>query len=265
MSIRAIDRAIQILNAIGENKPQTLSSLSSLTNLPISTVSRIIDSLKGHGFVEQDNSSRSYRLGQRILFLSKKIVYHPHLIEIARPILEDLSRLTGEDAGISVFQGNNAIVLDKIYGVNPLKIVDVQNQDIPLYCGAHRKVILAHQPIDWVNAYLNSVELVKYTENTLNDRKKIILEIDSIKKNGFAISFAERLPESAGVSAPIWGIYDEFVGAIFVMGPKFRFNKKTVPNLIKEILKSAKNLTFKIKGLPVNAENEEGGKVNGNL
>ena len=73
MSIQVIDRAVRILDTVSQNGGATLSSIRAETSLPISTVSRILDTLATHALVERDEGQRTYSLGRRFLTLSSRV------------------------------------------------------------------------------------------------------------------------------------------------------------------------------------------------
>jgi IclR family KDG regulon transcriptional repressor len=146
VSIQVLDRAIRILDVLGESGVAPLTSLSAEVGLPLSTASRIVNSLMAHGFVDQDPATRAYRLGVRLLFLGSRIHSPPRLLEVSRPVMERLAAKTGEDASLSALQGTYAVILDRVEGPNPLKIVEAMRQPVPLHCGAFRKLLLAYQP-----------------------------------------------------------------------------------------------------------------------
>src|SRR5262245_55805145 len=171
MSIQVIDRAVRILDVVSQGNGATLSAIGHETSLPISTVSRILDALAGHALVERAGDQRTYGLGRRFLTLSARIQQQSaDLIKLGRPLLERLAADSGEYVALSRVQGTHAVIVDRVDGPNPLKIIDVLAQPEPLYCGAFRKVLLAYQSREWIERYLSSIGFIRFTPNTITTR-----------------------------------------------------------------------------------------------
>ncbi len=247
MGIQVLDRAVRILDALRENGGSRLTSLSAKARLPLSTTSRIVSSLVANGIVEHEHTTRCYRLGARLLFLGSQIISRP-LSEVARPVLERLAQQSGEDAGLSILQGTHALIVDRVEGPHPLKIVEAMRQPVPLYCGAFRKVLLAYQPPSWIEGYISSNELEKFTPRTIRRKAELRKELELIRTRGYALSYGEYLPDSGGVSAPVFGPREDVQAALFIWGPHSRLNEQTAQRLAKLVVEAAADLTQIVRG-----------------
>lgn len=247
-SIQVLDRAMLILEVIAGSGSATLTSIAAEVKLPLSTVSRILDSLGSHGLVERDRDNRTYHLGPRILALGSRVRHRRDLLKIARPILEDLAAASEEDVGLSSLQGTHAAIIDRVEGPQPLKIIDVLAAPVPLYCGAFRKVLLAHQTTDWIEQYLSSTRLVRFTPRTISSKQALRKELQSIRENGYALSFGEKIPDAAGVAAPVFDLRGKIRAAVFIVGPITRITEESVPRLVKVIVAAAEQVTGLLRG-----------------
>jgi DNA-binding IclR family transcriptional regulator len=260
-NIQVIDRAVRILDVVSQSGGATLSSIGAKASLPLSTVSRILESLAAHALVERDEDGRIYRLGRRLLTLSAGVRQQSaDLIRLGRPLLEQLAVRSGEDVGLSRLQGAHAVIVDRVDGPSHLKIIDVLAKPEPLYCGAFRKVLLAHQSPDWIEKYLNSVKLIRFTSNTLSTKTAVREELKLIRQRGFASSYAERLPDAAGVAAPVFGVRDEMEAAIFIVVPTSRFTEDRSSILAGLVVDTARQLTARMRGESGLADHARGGK-----
>jgi IclR family acetate operon transcriptional repressor len=253
-SIQVIDRAMHILAVIGDNGGATLTTIGERTRLPISTVSRIVDSLGAHGLVERDEGQRTWTLGPRLLALSTRVRPRRDLVKVARPVLERLAQESREDVALSVLQGTHAVIVDRVDGPNPLKIIDVLGQPEPLYCGAFRKVLLAYQPREWIDRHLEGIKLVQFTPSTITSKRALREELEGIRQRGYAVSSGERLPDAGGVAAPVFGLRDEIVAAVFIVAPATRITANQVPRLAPLVVSAAREVTGLLRGeIPVPA------------
>src|SRR5947207_13517739 len=91
-NIQVIDRAVRILDVVSQNGAAKLSAIGAQVSLPLSTVSRILDSLAGHALVEREEDGRTYRLGRRLLTLSSGVRRRSaDLIRSAHPVSDPLA------------------------------------------------------------------------------------------------------------------------------------------------------------------------------
>ena len=247
MAIQVLDRAVRILDVLYEEGQVPLTVLSTKAGLALSTASRIVNSLVSNGIVEQDSTTRSYRLGTRLFYLGSSVT-RPRLQELARPILQRLSEETQEDAGFSTVQGTYAVILDRVEGPQPLKIVAEMRQPVPLHCGAFRKVLLAYQNSEWIERSIGSLRIVKFTQRTITSKAALRQEIAEIRACGYALSYGEYLRDSGGIAAPVFGERDELAGALFIWGPYSRLNETTANRYATLVVDAASTLTRLLRG-----------------
>jgi len=244
-AIQVVDRAVSLLDAIADGGSGTLTSLGAETGLPVSTVARILESLGAHGLVERDGERRRYYLGARLITLSSAVKYRRELIALARPVLEWLSAESEEDTGLSALRGPHAVILDRVDGPKPLKIIDVMNLPVPLYCGAFRKVLVAHQPEEWIERYLATTRYVRFTRTTITSRQAFRKELAAIRARGY---FGEHVPDAGGVAAPVFGPRGDVQASVFVVGPITRITPQTVPRHARLVMDAARRLTGVLRG-----------------
>ena len=247
-AIQVLDRAMSLLDAIADRGSGTLTALGAETKLPVSTVARILESLGAHGLVERDGERRTYYLGTRLMTLSSGVKYRRELITLARPILEQLCRDSEEDTGLSAFRGPQVVILDRVDGPKPLKIIDMMNLPVPLYCGAFRKVLVAYQPEEWIERYLATTRFVRFTDTTITSRQAFRKELTAIRERGYADSVGEHLPDAAGVAAPVFGPRGDIQAGVFVFGPVTRITPQTVPRHARLVMDAARRLTGALRG-----------------
>lgn len=248
--VQVIARIGQILDAIGESEAASLKELSVATDLAVSTTSRLLNSLQQEGFVERDHLTKQYRIGRRFLRLAANTRPRRDIASILHPLIEQLSALTGEDAGLAELQGNFAAFIDRVEGGHALRIIDVIGRPEPLYVGAFRKVLLAFQPTPWIKSYIRTVEFKVFTPNTISTTADLMAEIEKIRKQGYATSFGEKLADAAGIAAPVYDHTGNIRAAIQVAGPITRINRRTAKRYIEAVRSIADQATHVLSGRP---------------
>ena len=85
---------------------------------------------------------------------------------------------------------------------------------LPGYCTALGKAILANKSDSELNAYLEDINLIAYTPNTIKDRQLLVEDLIQIRTRGYSIGRMEILPHQAGLGAPVLDIAGKTMGAI---------------------------------------------------
>lgn len=223
--VAAVDRALTILDAFRDSNESslTLASLAAKTGYYKSTILRLLVSLQKYGYVRQVKDGR-YKLGHTLAELGN--IFHEtfELREIIEPVLASIVDQVNESASFLVRKEQFQQILFR-HNTN-LRVRDsFQTGDMMLIAegGASAKVFL------------------KFEENVP----------ESLNPKKFCeSSFGERVPEMAGVAAPVFGEDNKFIGVISVTGPAYRFTKQSANKIIKTLCKEVPELCFNLGASP---------------
>lgn len=110
--VRSVERALTIIELLGEHQALGLEELHYLTALPKATVSRMLATLQEQGWTYRGLSDRRYRLCARRLFGDGQLRFKRQMVESAAPLLLELSERTGLVADLSCFDGQRLEVME---------------------------------------------------------------------------------------------------------------------------------------------------------
>ena len=100
--VRSVHRAYSILAAFGPELPRaSLSQLARQSELPTTTVSRLLATLESLGFVRRHDDG-TYGLGVRLLQLGFAARETFDIIDLAEPLLAEINRISGENTNLGV-------------------------------------------------------------------------------------------------------------------------------------------------------------------
>jgi DNA-binding IclR family transcriptional regulator len=119
----ALERGLRVLRAFSR-KPGGLSNgeLAKLTKLAPSTISRLVHTLRGLGYLTYDRPTRSYVLTPQVLTLGYPVLSQAPLLHQVRPVLIQIAQETGETAGFAQRDGLYATFLDCVQGRSMLAV-----------------------------------------------------------------------------------------------------------------------------------------------
>jgi DNA-binding IclR family transcriptional regulator len=95
-----------------------------------------------------------------------------------------------------------------------------------LHAGAAGKIILAYSSAELVETVLAKAGLPERTAATITDKPALLMELENVRNQGYAVSTAERAADACALAAPVFEYGHELVGALCISGPISRF---TVP------------------------------------
>jgi DNA-binding IclR family transcriptional regulator len=219
-SVQVISRAAKILRTLREYpKGLTLSQIAKEVELARSTVQRIVNALEEEKLVVAASANRGFRLGPEIAMLASAV--HNDLREEMRPFLQQLSEEINETVDLSILSNGKVLFVDQIIAAHPLQAASQPGQSFPLHCTANGKAILAALSNKEVEKILPS-NLKAYTPNTITKRDELMIELETIRKEGISFSLEEHL---LGVCAVGSVIYDSIgnLSAISIPLPTTRF------------------------------------------
>jgi len=221
----SLEKALLILQAFSLEKPEWgIRDLAAYLSFSPATVQRLVNTLKIHGFLDQDDSTKRYRLGS-IYFRFVEILQSQYpILKEALPLMRILCSQVGETTHLNVIDGQERLCIHSVESPQYLKASMPVGNRSPLYAGASSKCLLAFSPKEFIENYLSSITLTPITSATITDVDALRKELTLIRSRGFATSTGERTPGLCSISVPILGYGGSFIAALSLAIPSVRFN-----------------------------------------
>lgn len=235
--IQSVSHAIDVLEEFKGNQEELgVTDLSKKLKLHKNNIFRILATLEARGYIEQNKSTENYRLGIKCLQLGQSYIKQMGLVRQAKPILERVSKETGETSYISFMRGSGVVYLDSIESSKTVRVISRVGLTLPPYCTASGKVHLAYLTEEERERVLPE-ELRPFTKHTITERERLVQDLEQIKERGWAIDNEEYEDEVRCVAAPVFDYTGKLVGALSISGPSFRLGEEEVPLVIVPAVK----------------------------
>jgi IclR family transcriptional regulator, pca regulon regulatory protein len=221
---QSLERGLAILSAFTPDRPDLgISELARKLDLTRSTTHRYVATLSTLGYLQQDETTRKYRLGARVLDLGFSVLGSLGLREIAAPHLRQLTGATGHTSNLAIRDDTDVILIDRVRGLpgryHHLEFSLHVGSRIPAYCSATGKALLAFLPRPDLERILDRTDLVQRGPRTLTDKKALVAELEQVRRTGIATNDEELDSALRSIASPVLSRSGEVVAAVNVAIP----------------------------------------------
>jgi IclR family transcriptional regulator, pca regulon regulatory protein len=205
---QSLERGLAILSAFRSGRPVLgVSELGRDIGLSRSTTHRYVATLAALGYLQQDPSTKKYRLGPRVLDLGFSAINSMELREVAAPHLRELSDETGYTVNMAILDGVDIVYVERCRtaraGQREIDLNLHVGARLPAYCTSLGKVLLAYLPDDELQAAIAASDFAPRGPNTLTSKTALMAELKRVREHGFAISNEELAYGLRSIAAPV--------------------------------------------------------------
>jgi DNA-binding IclR family transcriptional regulator len=226
-----VARAVAVLRTLAE-APSDLGTneIARRTRLSPSTVSRLLATLATDELVSRMPDSGRFRLGPRLVELGNAALARVDMRELCHPHLMALTEATGETSTLSVPYEQGTITVDFVQSPSSVRSVAQVGRPSVAHATATGKVFLAYA------GALPSGPLPAYTSRTITDVALLAVEVEAIRKRGWAQAVRERDEDQNAVAAPIRRDGAGLTAVLGLQGPAGRFGSKAMRAGVNRLL-----------------------------
>ena len=244
VGVQSLGRAFGILEEVARHRDGIgLADLSKRVGLHNSTTFHLVKTMVSLGYIRQEKDSKRYRVGRPLFALAASSLDEIEMVNVATPVLEDLSRETGESSHFSVRMGDAVVVIARTSGPGAFQLTDRVGVVRPAHCTALGKVILVSLRPDQLKRFLERVELKPSTEKSITEIPVLLREIEDIRRSGIAFDDGEFNLEVRCVAVPVKDFTGQIIGALGISGPVWRLSIQALQGRAKIVQAAADRLS----------------------
>jgi len=218
--IRALAKAVHLLEQLAEEREATPRKLASLLDEPRTTTYRLLRSLEALDLVEPGSQPGSYRLGWKLMRLGAAVVERLDERQAALPVMERVHERVGETVFLLVRRGFDAVCIERLEGLRVQSLALRLGGSLPLHVGAGPRALLAWEPREVWEEYVREAPLTAVTGRTPASRTALFRELEETLCRGYAVSDEDVTPGIASLGAPIFDYTGRVRAALSIGGLK---------------------------------------------
>lgn len=204
--IGSLTKGLLILEAFTADKPEWgVRELARALKVNPASVHRLATTLCSIGFLEQDPSSRRYSLGPRVMKLAGLYTHHNPLPGVALRVFEKyIDRFEHSFYLIALARKFEAVYLAVLEGRAPVRVTVEPGGFTGLHSTAAGRVLLSHQPEDYIAAFISLGNLKAFTPRTITSPETLRQELVLTRERGYAINDGEQFEDVGAVAVPVY-------------------------------------------------------------
>ena len=225
-----------------------MTDIAAATDLPKSTVHRILQSLVSWGFARVDVGG-SYLPGPRILTLAGRVLGRFNPAQHAESALQALRDRTGFAVHFAIRNGDEAVYVQKVEGRRPYQMASRVGMSLRLHSTSIGKVILAQLPPDEVRGIAERAGLAQRTRRTITDVDALLRHLAEVQRLGYAVDDEEDEPGIRCLGAPVFDHTASVTGGVSISGLAFEVGPENEA-LVAAVISAAGDISLALGAPP---------------
>ncbi|SPF78125.1 IclR family transcriptional regulator [Pseudoprimorskyibacter insulae] len=252
-TVNVLDRAVSLLQAFSVSQPRmSLAELSRATGLHRSTALRLLGTLVQAGLVQRDPGTGHYALGYETIALAETARAGTGLMDLARPVMQDISAQLDETAVLSVRSGDHRVDLDQVVAAQPIRRVVSLGQHKLLTFGAPSLALICHDTPDALAGLLTRQQDATLARHPDFSAEALALDLAQLRSDGFYEQRRQYGPGSysgsVGIAGPVRDRHGSVACAFGVTAPASRVTPDLRDRMIAAVLDGCRAISARLGG-----------------
>ncbi|HEY1820203.1 MAG TPA: IclR family transcriptional regulator [Trebonia sp.] len=247
--LTSVDNALWLLQLVAERQALRVSEAADLLGVARSTAHRLLSALRRRDFLMQDKPNGVYRPGPALHAIGMAAISRIDIRRIAQPVLEQLRDQTRETSSLAILEGTMSRFIECCEGLSAVRVGSRTGIVRYAHASAIGKAMLAALPDAELNRRYRDEELPAATPSSITSRHHLMLELASVRRQGYALNWEES---SDGVSAVAVAVLDAAgapLAAVSVAMPSMRAGNITgIRALAPDVLRAAEVIQQQLRG-----------------
>ena len=254
--VPALDRGLGVLELLSARRIGLRAiDIAQELRVPKNSLSRVLQTLVDRGYLDRDDTNKTFMLTRKLLAMGSTTVCESHLIEESLPIMRQLRDATTELIMLHApLNSREGVVLNTMPSRHQIRLMVDPGTHFDYHSTAPGKVALAWLPPSEGERIWADALFVKCTEQTIVDLDSLREEINEVRKRGYALDRGECVEGIHCVSAPIFDRYRSFVAALTLTGPSTRLSVAKLRELAPAVIADADAISRRLGHEPTNGE-----------
>jgi DNA-binding IclR family transcriptional regulator len=242
-----VERALAMLEAVAQ-EPEGLSNaeISRKLQIPKSSASYILRTLESRGYLNRDADSGKYRVGLKILSLSRGALSGIDVREVALPVMRHLMEKTSLTCHLAILDGPDAVYIEKVEPTGFLRVDTWVGRRMRVHATSVGKALVAYIPQERLEKILAQSGMEKRTAKTITTLPRLLKELEKVRAQGYAIDDEENNMGARCLGAPVFNQQGAIEAAVGLSGTINQVNVQTMPRIVEALKDAARHISMQL-------------------
>lgn len=236
-TVQSIENALSLLDFFSETEEMGITEIAAVMDIGKATASRLVFSLQKYGYLQQDEVTKKYRLGMKLMYMGALVKERNELVYLMDSYMKELAYHFQLCAHLVVLDGYQAKFIHKVVAGPFMSMRSHVGGTLPAYGTASGKCLLANLSPQDLDIYFKNVELKPMTQETIVDEQVLREELWQVKERGYSEDRGESDMGLYCIAVPLTERYGHVIAAVSLSGLK-----ETVVGRKSEIIKKLMEL-----------------------
>jgi DNA-binding IclR family transcriptional regulator len=247
ISSTAVERTLLILEAAAQREGgMSNADFSRKLKIPKSSASYILRTLEQHGYLRRDGGDGRYRLGMKVLNLSRAALDGIDVREVALPIMRHLVDRIHITTHLAILDHGEAVYVEKVEAPSFVKMNTWIGRRMEVHSTAVGKALLAYLDAKERDAILRQRGLKKLTTHTMTTLPRLLQELERVRQLGYAVDDEENSLGARCVGAPIFNSDGHAEAAIASTGIINDVPRDAIPHIADMLKEAARRISHQL-------------------
>jgi DNA-binding IclR family transcriptional regulator len=243
----AVERTLLILEAVAQREGgMTNADFSRKLKIPKSSASYILRTLEQRGYLRRDKEDGRYRMGMRVLTLSRGALSSLDIREVALPIMRHLVEQVHITTHLAILDHGEAIYVEKVEAKSFIKMDTWIGRRMAVHTTGVGKAILAFLDPKEQEDIMRQRGLAKLTPLSITSGPKLLKEFERVRQAGYAVDDEENSLGVRCVGAPIFNAQGKVEASVASTGTINDVPRAGVARLAEMVKEAGRRISHQI-------------------
>lgn len=241
--ILVLHKTLDILETVRESRSGlALADLARALGLPKPTAYRIIATLESRGYIAR-NPAGHFQMTRKLFDLQQNESDEQVVLRAAQASMVKLVESCRETVNLGVLDAGEVVVISTIESPQSIRMTSKVGNRRYMHSTALGKVLLAGLPEKEVQRLIRIQGLPRLTPRTLVSKQALAIELEQVRRQGYALDNEENEADGRCIGAPIVGPGGKIEAALSISAPVFRMDMARVRGLAGELIDACRTIS----------------------
>jgi DNA-binding IclR family transcriptional regulator len=243
----AVERALAMLESVAEeSEGLSNADISRKLKIPKSSASYILRTLEKQGYLNREPGTGKYRVGLKVLSLSRGALSGLDVREVALPIMRRLMEQTSLTCHLAILDGPDAVYIEKVAPQGFIKMDTWVGRRMRVHATSVGKALVAHITRERLEKILSEQGMEKRTPKTITTVPRLLKELEKVREQGYAVDDEENNMGARCVGAPVFNQHGSIEASLGLSGTINQVNAQTMPRILPALKDAARHVSMQL-------------------